>query len=99
MSFLACIIYTNKSYCRSVCRSVGLFVTTNLCHLKSECHETQHEGLAKFTVVVGELGIQHLCTNERKEKQEVQKRPNRRQVQKGVLRATERNLKTVQRCP
>ena len=49
--------------------------------------------LTKFTEVVGELCIQHLGTNERKEKQEVQKRPNRRQMQKGVLRARERNLK------
>ena len=49
--------------------------------------------LTKFTEVVGELCIQHLGTNERKERKEVQKRPNRRQVQKGILRARERNLK------
>ena len=47
--------------------------------------------LTKFTEVVGELCIQHLGTNERKERKEVQKRPNRRQVQKGILREISRN--------
>ena len=55
----------------------------------------QADKLAMFTEVVGELCIQHLGTTERKERKEVQARPNRRQVQKGILRTRERDLKKL----
>ena len=55
----------------------------------------QADKLAMFTEVVGELCIQQLGTTERKERKEVQARPNRRQVQKGILRTRERDLKKL----
>ena len=55
----------------------------------------QADKLEMFTKVVGELCIQQLGTTERKERKEVQARPNRRQVQKGILRTRERDLKKL----
>ena len=65
--------------------------------LGASVFHTMADELTKFTEVVEEFCSQHLGTIERKERKEVEKKPNRRQVQKGKLRKRERSLKNLLR--